>query len=102
MEKRALVARWLGSDANPIPVYDEASVSSARQRVREAGASNHNSANLIETIALITSELAHNQLRHARQGYVGVRPIDRKGVKGLEVVAADLGPAFTKRVLTET
>ena len=37
MEKRVLIARWLGSEAQAIPIYDEASVSSARHRVREAG-----------------------------------------------------------------
>jgi anti-sigma regulatory factor (Ser/Thr protein kinase) len=55
---------------------------------------------LVESVALIASELTHNQLAHARQGYFAVKGIDRHGVKGLEVVAADLGPGFTRAVLT--
>jgi anti-sigma regulatory factor (Ser/Thr protein kinase) len=100
MEKRVLITRWLGSDTNPIPIYDEASVSSARQRVREAGGSIAAGTTLVETVALIASELTHNQLAHARQGYFGVRTIDRRGVKGLEVVAADFGPGLGKPILT--
>jgi anti-sigma regulatory factor (Ser/Thr protein kinase) len=101
MEKRVLIARWLGSDNNPIPIYDEASVSSARQRVREAGATIGASAVLVESVALIASELTHNQLAHARQGYFGVKVVERDGIKGIEVVAADLGPGFAKAVLAD-
>ena len=100
MEKRFLVSRWLGSDTPPIPIYDEASVSTARQRVRDVGESVGASKNLIESAALIASELTHNQLAHARQGYFAVRAIDREGKKGLEVVAADLGPGLQRTLFT--
>jgi len=100
MEKRFLIARWLGSDIPSIPIYDEASVSSARQRVRAAGLTSNASKDLIETVALMASELTQNQLAHARQGYFGVRPIERGSIRGLEILAADLGPGFEKRVLT--
>jgi anti-sigma regulatory factor (Ser/Thr protein kinase) len=102
MEKRFLIARWLGSTPTPTPIYDEASVSSARERVREAGHAIGASKNLIETVALIASELTHNQLAHARQGYLGVRTIERSGAQGLEVVAADLGPGLERAILTGT
>lgn len=101
MEKRVLVARWLGSDTNPIPIYDEASVSSARQRVREAGGTIGASMALVESVALIASELTHNQLAHARQGYFAVKRIERQGTKGLEVIAADLGPGLGKAILVD-
>jgi anti-sigma regulatory factor (Ser/Thr protein kinase) len=101
MEKRVLVARWLGSTTNSIPIYDEGSVSSARQLVRETALSVAASRNLVESVALIASELAHNQLAHARQGYLAVNAIERQGVKGLEVIAADLGPGIGKRILTD-
>jgi anti-sigma regulatory factor (Ser/Thr protein kinase) len=96
MEKRVLIARWLGSDTQPIPIYDEASISSARQRVREAGERFNLHKDLVETVALIASELTHNQLSHAKQGYFAVKPIERDGVRGLEVIAADLGPGIEK------
>ena len=83
MEKRVLIARWLGSDTQPIPIYDEASVSSARQRVREAGHRLNLGKEFVESVTLIASELTHNQLFHARQGYFAVKPVERQGVKGL-------------------
>ncbi len=95
MEKRLLIKRWLRSDTQPIAIYDEASVSSARQRVREAGQHLKMQREVVESVALIASELTRNHLSHARQGYFLVRPMDRSGVKGLEVIAADLGPGLT-------
>jgi anti-sigma regulatory factor (Ser/Thr protein kinase) len=96
MEKRFLITRWLGSETQPIPIYDEASVSSARQRVRQAAQSLNLDKELVENVALIASELTHNQLSHAKQGYFAVRPIERQGVKGLETIAADIGPGIQK------
>jgi anti-sigma regulatory factor (Ser/Thr protein kinase) len=96
MEKRILIQRWLGSETPFIPIYDEASVSSARQRVREAAQPLNLRKELVESVALIASELTHNHLRHAKQGYFAVRPIERGGVKGLEVIAADLGPGIER------
>jgi anti-sigma regulatory factor (Ser/Thr protein kinase) len=94
MEKRVLIARWFGPDVEPLPIYDEASVSSARQRVREAGHHLNLRHELVESVALIASELTHNQLAHAKQGYFDVKPFERLGALGLEVTAADLGPGI--------
>src|SRR5439155_5200146 len=96
MEKRVLIARWLGSETQPIPIYDEASVSSARQRVRESGHRCNLSKELVENVVLIASELTHNQLSHAKQSYFAVKPVERQGVKGLEVIAADIGPGIER------
>src|SRR5439155_20429825 len=96
MEKRVLITRWLGSDRQPIPIYDEASISSARQLVREAGHQLGLEKQTVEAVTLIASELTHNQLSHAKHGYFAVKPIDREGVKGLEVIAADMGPGIEK------
>lgn len=96
MEKRVLIARWLGAGVQAIPIYDEASVSSARQVVREAGNSVGLSRHVTETVALIASELTHNQLAYSKQGYFAVRPVQRGGKNGLEVIAADLGPGIDK------
>jgi anti-sigma regulatory factor (Ser/Thr protein kinase) len=99
MEKRVLIARWLGSNAQSIAIYDEASVSSARQRVRDVGQQLNLSKEVIETTALIASELTHNQLSHAKQGYFAVKPVERQRVKGLEVIAADIGPGIERPAL---
>jgi anti-sigma regulatory factor (Ser/Thr protein kinase) len=48
----------------------------------------------VERMTIVVSELAHNQLAHARGGAVAVRPLSRGGVPGLEVVAADKGPGL--------
>jgi anti-sigma regulatory factor (Ser/Thr protein kinase) len=96
MEKRVLIERWLEADTQPIPIYDEASVSSARQRVRETGQILNLQKSLVESVALIASELTHNQLAHAKQGYFAVQAIERRGAKGLQVLAADMGPGIEK------
>jgi anti-sigma regulatory factor (Ser/Thr protein kinase)/serine/threonine protein phosphatase PrpC len=102
MEKRFLIARWLGSYTQSIPIYDEASVSSARQRVREAGDVIHAGKDLVETVALLASDLTHNQLTHSKQGYFAVRHVERGAAKGLEIIAADLGPGIAKPILTDS
>ncbi|MFI5298583.1 MAG: SpoIIE family protein phosphatase [Polyangiales bacterium] len=85
-----LIRRWLAG-ASPMRVVDEASVTLARARARE----------LAEVAAfpdvprgraeIIVSELATNQLRHARDGEIVVRRIDRGDIAGLEIIAADRG-----------
>jgi anti-sigma regulatory factor (Ser/Thr protein kinase) len=85
-----LQAAWLG-DGEAIPILDEASVSEVRQLVRREGA--RVALGEIATAALVNvaSELAHNQLAHARGGAIAVREAPRGGSRGLEVVAADKG-----------
>ena len=100
MEKRFLIARWLGPETQSIAIYDEASVSSARQRVRETGDVIHAGKQLVESMALIASELTQNQLAHSKQGYFAVRPIQSDTARGLEIVAADLGPGIQRPLLT--
>jgi anti-sigma regulatory factor (Ser/Thr protein kinase) len=96
MEKRVLIARWFGSDTQPIPIYDEASVSFARQLVRDTGGRLNLHKEVVESVALMASELTHNQLSHAKHGYFAVKAIDRAGVQGLEAIAADIGPGIEK------
>src|SRR5262245_36796702 len=96
MEKRVLISRWLGRETHALAIYDEASVSSARQLVREMGSQLNLTNDLIERVALIASELTHNQLAHAKQGYFAVKPVERAGVRGLEVIAADIGAGIEK------
>jgi anti-sigma regulatory factor (Ser/Thr protein kinase) len=96
MEKRILIARWFGPGIAPILIYDEASVSYARQLVRDAGQHLNLTTEVVESVAVIASELTHNQLSHAKQGYFAVKPIERQGAKGLEVVAGDIGPGVQK------
>jgi anti-sigma regulatory factor (Ser/Thr protein kinase) len=84
---------WLG-DADAIPVLDAASVSQVRERVRAEGARIGLDAVAAASLVNVASELAHNQLAHARSGRVVVRDAVRAGARGLEVVAADRGPGI--------
>ena len=94
MEKRVLIARWLGSETESIPIYDEASVSTARQKIRQIGEQLNLTKDVVETAALIATELLHNQLSHAKHGYFSVKPVQRDAGKGLEITAADIGPGI--------
>lgn len=49
-----------------------------------------------EVVAAAATELVRNQLVHARDGRFGVRAIERRGVPGLELIAADRGPGLAE------
>ncbi len=79
-----------------VTVLDRASVSVVRELVRaEAAAVGFDPVD-VERLALAASELAQNQLDHAgiRDSTVAVRRLERGGVGGLEIVAADRGPGL--------
>ncbi|MDP2342224.1 MAG: ATP-binding protein [Deltaproteobacteria bacterium] len=86
----SLIERWLPEPQ--VLITDDAAVSAARVHVREVGAGL--STELVETMALVTSELLTNQLRHARGGRFAAHRFERDGVVGIEVVAADRGPGL--------
>jgi anti-sigma regulatory factor (Ser/Thr protein kinase) len=86
----ALIERWLGG-ADAEAILDEASVSVVRERVRAQGAASGLAVAVTERAVTIASELGHNQLAHARGGRIAVRAIQRAGVPGIEVIAADQG-----------
>ena len=86
----ALLAAWThGLDT--LELRDEASVALVRQHVREVARGAGFAATDVECVATAASELAHNQLAHARLGVVGVRVVTRLGMAGVELVAADSG-----------
>ncbi|WP_394842338.1 SpoIIE family protein phosphatase [Pendulispora brunnea] len=85
-----LIEGWLeGLDRTPM--IDEASVALVREQVRAIGAELSLSKTVIGSLVNVASELGHNQLRHARRGSIAIRRIERGGVPGLEIVAADTG-----------
>lgn len=77
-----------------LEIRDAASVSLAREQVRTRAAAAGLAALATERLVSAVSELAHNQLAHAKGGTIGTRAIVRGGVTGLEVVAADRGPGI--------
>ncbi len=78
-----------------IDIVDVASVGVAREAVREHGAQVGLDELGREALASATSELAHNQLRHAVRGTIAIRAITRQGYPGVEVEAVDRGPGIT-------
>ncbi len=96
----SLVDHWL-PDKDGIRVVDDASVSQVRTRIRSLGGELGDTA-FVERCALIGSELATNQVRHAGGGVVQVRALARGGVGGLEIIAADAGPGISPAVFHRT
>jgi anti-sigma regulatory factor (Ser/Thr protein kinase) len=87
-----LTDEWLPEpESGAIPVLDEASLTLARDRVREVGVAAQVTADVIARALLVASELGRNQLRHAVRGRIAVRAVQREGRPGLEIVAADGG-----------
>ena len=85
-----LVDEWV-DPATAIEMIDGASVALARERVRELGRERRLPAEVVEPMVLVASELGRNQLAHARGGRMEIRAVEREGIEGLEVVAADRG-----------
>lgn len=85
-----LIDRWVaGGDRTSI--HDEADVTVAQQAARALGLQLRLPEAVIGSLTLIVRELATNQLRHARYGVIALRAVERDGVDGVEVVAADGG-----------
>lgn len=86
-----LIERWLPEGDEVSAIRDEASVALLREAVRSRARERGFSLEAGTELAIVASELAMNHLRHARLGRVGVFPIERDGVAGIEIVAADRG-----------
>jgi anti-sigma regulatory factor (Ser/Thr protein kinase) len=76
-------------------VLDAASITLLQREVREAAARLGMSDVVGGSLVNIASELGHNQLAHARVGRIALRAIERAGVPGLELIAADRGRGIT-------
>ena len=85
-----LVEEWLG-EGSSTAIVDEASVALVREEVRRVGREAGLREERLESLVVAASELAHNQLAHARGGRMRVAAVERDGVAGVEVTAADSG-----------
>jgi anti-sigma regulatory factor (Ser/Thr protein kinase) len=81
---------WLG-DSERIPMIDEGSVSLLRERVRSEGDKLRLPAVVTASLVNVASELGHNQLAHAHFGEIALRVVEREGILGIEILAADGG-----------
>src|SRR4051812_35645043 len=93
-----LTIEWL-PDADAVQIRDDASLTTARDRVREIANEAGVESEVAARAALVATELARNQLRHAHRGRMTVQPIERVGEaglhRGLEIIAADEGAGIT-------
>jgi anti-sigma regulatory factor (Ser/Thr protein kinase) len=80
--------------AATIVVRDQAAVSLVREAVRVSGAQTGLARERTESLVAAASEIAHNQLAHARGGEIVVRAVTRGGTPGVEVIAGDAGPGI--------
>lgn len=90
MEKKILEYQWLKKIDNRISILDEASLTLVREKIRDVAHASGLSA-LAERACLVATELAHNQLHHAKFGEMVIQKIIQAGVPGLEIIAADQG-----------
>lgn len=72
-------------------MVDGASVALVRQQVRVQATTFKLPDAVAGSLVNIVSELGHNQLAHARRGSIAIGAVERDGVAGLEIIAADMG-----------
>lgn len=85
-----MIDDWVQHGAR-VAILDEASVALAREQVRAEAARVGLPPTELAKLVLVVSELGHNQLVHARGGVIAITEVERDGVVGLEVIAADRG-----------
>jgi len=78
-------------EATLIDVRDEASASVVRTTVREAGTAVGLPLRDLELLVAAASELAFNQVHHARFGGITIAEVRSGDARGIEVVATDRG-----------
>lgn len=86
-----LIDEWLRDSDDAIFVYDEASLTSVRDRIRQVAADGGVPSAVVDRAVLVASELGRNHLRHALAGRILVLPLVRGEHRGLEIVAVDRG-----------
>jgi anti-sigma regulatory factor (Ser/Thr protein kinase) len=90
-----LIDTWLLGEEG-LSVVDQAAISMGRSDARRLAETLGFTLEDRERVANIASELCNNQLAHAREGTLLLRTIERSGVPGIELVAADRGEGIVK------
>ncbi|NUP11228.1 MAG: hypothetical protein HOW73_34715, partial [Polyangiaceae bacterium] len=68
-----MIGAWLGADADgAVCILDEAAVAEARELTRATGRAHGLVGERLERLVAAVSELATNQLRHAKGGLLAV------------------------------
>lgn len=77
-----------------IPIVVDGDVVAARQRARELAADLSFTSTDLTLLATAISEIARNITTYAGRGHVTLRVVERRGRRGVEVVATDQGPGI--------
>lgn len=84
-----------GLDAIRYPIIHDASVFGVRFKVRELAVRIGFSAEVIEELVIVVSELASNILKYGRKGHIELHAVRSEGgPPGISIVAEDETPAF--------
>ena len=83
-----------GTTTLVLPIEEISQVGHARRLAQRLAEDSGFSPGDSGRVALVTTELATNLLRHARQGALHLRQIPGQAQPGIEVVAIDRGPGF--------
>ena len=49
----------------------------------------------IEKVAIVTTELASNLVKHTKGGHLLIQPLEQQGISGIELLSLDQGPGMT-------
>ena len=82
------------TDSQAVPVTESSQVGEARRLATTLAARLGFDETGRGRVALVATEAATNLLKHARDGILIFRSLDRAGVGGLEVLALDMGPGI--------
>ena len=77
-----------------LPISDASGVSNARRAVAALAASLEFDETAAGELALAVTEAGTNIAKHARQGHIVARILERAGAGGIEVLAIDKGPGM--------
>ncbi|UCD67117.1 MAG: ATP-binding protein [Betaproteobacteria bacterium] len=80
--------------SHPIIIHDERSLAAAVLEATRVAQSAGLSRVAVQQLATVTSELGRNILKYAVRGRIQLEAIERKGRKGVRVVASDKGPGI--------
>ncbi|OQW31061.1 MAG: hypothetical protein A4E19_20630 [Nitrospira sp. SG-bin1] len=77
-----------------VPVTESSQPSAARREAVRLAQQEGLDEQEISKVALVVTELATNLVKHATRGELLIRPIERNGTAGIEVLSLDRGPGI--------
>ena len=83
-----------GDPTTIVAIEDATQIGHARRMAQQVATTAGFDATDAGRVALVTTELATNVLKHARGGEIHIAAVQGEGVLGVEVIAVDRGPGF--------